>query len=386
MLQVIRGNRSAGWMVSLILLIVVSRGAGVAQNAASTGGKGPSGGDAQPAAPAAPSDGISHLPKVKAEQLQPTTVEPPALLQQAPGVSDQPGGATASELDQSSKESIVFKAEVQEVLLRATVIDDQHRPVTSLDQNAFQIFEDGKPQRIVSFRREDVPVALAIVIDNSASMRDKRPSVNAAALTLVRASNPQDQVCVINFNNEYYLDQDLTSDVALLQDALGNIESRGGTALYDALMETSEHLMKSAKLEKKVILVVTDGEDTASHSTLEQAVRAIAVDGGPTVYGIGIMGRGKEKEARSALRILSEQTGGVAFFPEDVSELEAISQKIAHDIRIQYTIAYNPSTPKLEGGYRHLVVKASANGYKGLSVRTRGGYFTTAEKTPAASQ
>src|SRR5208283_4957611 len=123
-----------------------------------------------------------------------------------------------------------------------TVVDEHLRLVTTLDRGAFQVFEDGQPQRITSFRHEDIPVAMAIVIDNSGSMRDKRPSVNAAALNLVRESNPQDQVCVINFNNEYYLDQDYTGSVPLLRDALEQIESRGGTALYDALVATSDHL------------------------------------------------------------------------------------------------------------------------------------------------
>ena len=105
--------------------------------------------------------------------------------------------------------------------LHATVVDDRLRPVTTLGRTAFQVFEDGKQQRITSFRREDIPVALAIVIDNSGSMRDKRPSVNAAALNLVRASNPQDQVCVINFNNEYYLDQDYTGSVRIVEGCFG---------------------------------------------------------------------------------------------------------------------------------------------------------------------
>jgi VWFA-related protein len=210
--------------------------------------------------------------------------------------------------------------------------------------------------------------------------------VNAAALNLVRASNPQDQVCVINFNNEYYLDQDYTGNVGLLQGALERIESRGGTALYDALVATSDHLMKSAKLQKKVILVVTDGEDTASHDTLEQAVRAIAVDGGPAVYSIGILGREREKKARRALRILAEQTGGVAYFPGDLDEVEAISLQIAHDLRNQYTIGYKPSTPKLQGGYRQVMVKAAASGYKELSVRTRSGYYATVGQTASATQ
>jgi VWFA-related protein len=304
-----------------------------------------------------------------------------------PSPANQPGNTVdvpqGREAEKNSSGTFVFRTEVQEVTLHATVVDDRQRPVTTLDRTAFQVFEDGKPQRITSFRREDIPVALGIVIDNSGSMRDKRPGVNAAALNLVRASNKQDQVFIVNFNNEYYLDQDYTGNVSLLRDALERIESRGGTALYDAVVATSDHLMKSAKLQKKVILVVTDGEDTASRDTLEQAVRAIAVDGGPTIYTIGLLGKEREKKARRALRIMAEQTGGVAFFPGDVNEVEAISQQIAHDIRNQYTIGYRPSTPKTEGGYRQVKVDALASGYKRLVVRTRSGYYATGERAAA---
>ena len=374
-----RGSRSAGWIVALILLVAGCVGAGAAQES--------SGVHAPPGAPAVQSGDVPLPPEgVNPQPPQPpATVAPPAAAQPTPASPKQPGDVVSREPEKSGNGSFVFKTEVREVTLQATVVDGHQRPVTTLERDAFQVFEDGKPQRMISFRREDVPVALGVVIDNSGSMRDKRPSVNAAALNLVRESNPQDQVCVVNFNDEYYLDQDYTGNVALLQDALERIESRGGTALYDALVATSDHLMKSAKLQKKVILVVTDGEDTASHDTLQQAVRAIAVDGGPAVYTIGILGNEKEKNARRALRILAEQTGGVAFFPEDVHEVEAISLQIAHDIRNQYTIAYKPSMPKLEG-YRKVKVKAAASGYKGLSVRTRSGYYATAGQTDSATQ
>jgi Ca-activated chloride channel homolog len=379
MLQASRGNRSAGWIVTLILLAAGCSGAGAAQD--SSGVHAPQDGTA------AQNDGVLLPPEeVRPEQSQPATVASPAAAQQTPANPNQPGDTASREPEKSSNGSFVFKTEVQEVVLHATVVDDHHRPVTTLGRDAFQVFEDGKPQRINSFRREDIPVALGIVIDNSGSMRDKRPGVNAAALNLVRASNPQDQVCVVNFNNEYYLDQDYTGEVALLRDALERIESRGGTALYDALVATSDHLMKSAKLQKKVILVVTDGEDTASRDTLEQAVRAIAVEGGATVYGIGLLGHEREKKARRALRILAEQTGGIAFFPGDVNQVEAISQQIARDIRNQYTIGYKPSPSKLEGGYRQVMVKAEASGYKGLSVRTRSGYYASRGQTASANQ
>jgi VWFA-related protein len=323
----------------------------------------------------------------------PEGVSPPAQApsQNSPASqpANQPGSsvlipAPGQEPERNANGTFVFRSEVQEVTLHATVVDEHQRLVTTLGRTAFEVFEDGQPQRIASFRREDIPVAIGIVIDNSGSMREKRTKVNAAALNLVRASNPQDQVCVVNFNNEYYLDQDYTGDVHLLRDALERIEARGGTALYDALVATSDHLMKSAKLQKKIILVVTDGEDTASRDTLQQAVRSIAVDGGPTVYAIGLLDSDHDKKARRALRIMAEQTGGVAFFPRNVDEVETISQQIARDIRNQYTIGYKPSNAKTEGGYHQVSVKASASGYKGLSVRTRSGYYATAQTASAS--
>ncbi len=359
---------------ALFLLALVC----VGQVAAQDSGKQPS--DAQQTG-----QSIAAAPDQPAPEMNPQRdATPPGAPAQLPEDQARP---KASAKEQRDADLYVFKAEVQEVVLHATVFDEHRRLVTNLGREAFKIFDDGRPQSIHSFRRDDIPVALAIVIDNSGSMRDKRAAVNAAALNLVRASNPQDQVCVVNFSNEYYLDQDYTGDIGQLNEALEHIESRGGTALYDALVATGDHLMRSAKLQKRVILVVTDGEDTASSKTLEQAVRAVAVDGGPVVYGIGILGHDRgEKKARRALRILAEQTGGVAFFPAGVGEVEAISQQIAHDIRNQYTIGYkpslgNPSSKKDDdeaaklGGYHKVVVKAEARGYKGLSVRTRSGYY-----------
>ncbi len=389
MLQVINANWKKIWTVTLCVLLMGLSGLVMAQSQGNqpspSGAAQRSGNDdvllpPEGLAPEKPAAQPSAVPP-------PQSTNPPAEAEPAP--VNQPGNTVnlapqGREAEKTDSGTFVFKTEVQEVTLHATVVDDRQRLVTNLNRTSFQVFEDGHVQRITSFRREDIPVALGIVIDNSGSMRDKRPSVNAAALNLVRASNPQDQVCVVNFNNEYYLDQDYTGNVSLLRDALERIEARGGTALYDAIVATSEHLMKSAKLQKKIILVVTDGEDTASRDTLEKAVRAIAIDGGPTVYTIGILGHEREKKARRALRIIAEQTGGVAFFPADVNEVEAISQQIARDIRNQYTIGYKPSTPKTEGGYRQVRVDAVASGYKKLMVRTRSGYYATGGEKASA--
>src|SRR5208283_3783145 len=136
----------------------------------------------------------------------------------------------------------VFKKDVDEVLLHATVQDDKQHIVTTLDRGAFTVFEDGKQQNIISFHHEDIPVAMGIVIDNSGSMREKRNKVNQAALNLVRSSNPKDEVFIVNFNDEYYLDQDFTNDLLKLKEALEKIDPRGGTALYDAVVASADHL------------------------------------------------------------------------------------------------------------------------------------------------
>ena len=280
----------------------------------------------------------------------------------------------------------VFRKQVDEVTLHATVVDDHNRLITNLAKSDFTVFEDGKSQKVTSFRSEDIPVAMGIVIDNSGSMREKRPAVNAAAINLVQSSNPQDQVFVVNFNEEYFLDQDYTSKVPKLKDALERIESRGGTALYDAVVASADHLKKSGALEKKVLLVVTDGEDNASRESLEQAVRRLEEKNGPTIYTIGLLGEEHSKRARRALRQMAEDTGGVAFFPKDLSEVQAITSQIAHDIRNQYAIVYKPSTPQSVSGYRTVKVEAQAHGYKKLQVRTRSGYYAGQQRPSVTDQ
>ncbi len=309
---------------------------------------------------------------------------------QQPGPAAPAGPATqtqpASQQPSTNDSGVfVFKTEVEEVILHATVVDERMRLITTLDRNAFSVLENGVPQSITSFRREDVPVAMGIVIDNSGSMREKRDKVNKAALNLVRASNPEDQVFVVNFNDEYYLDQDFTSNIKKLSDALEKVESRGGTALYDALVASADYMKKNAKLQKKVLFVVTDGEDNASTDTLEQAIHQLQQENGPTVYAIGLLGEERARRARRALETVAERTGGIAFLPKTLDEVDEISRSVAHDIRNQYTIGYKPKTPKSAGGYRAIHVDAHAKGYKKLTVRTRTGYYPGQEQPPGGA-
>ncbi len=354
----------------------------------------------QQAPPSTPigSEEPANPPVMMPQQQQPPANAPAQGQPQAPGQApaqqtppppNQPGNTVQVPAQQGQSPDaneggvFVFRKQVEEVTLHATVVDDRQRLVTNLDKGAFTVYEDGQPQTITSFRRQDIPVALGILIDNSGSMRDKRPAVNQAALNLVRASNPDDQVFIVNFNEDYYLDQDYTSNIGQLREALEKIESRGGTAMYDALVASADHLMKTARLDKKAILVVTDGEDNASRESLEAAIRRLSVDGGPTVYTIGILGeegRRAEKVAKRALTAIADRTGGVSFFPKDLGEVDSITRQVAHDIRNQYLIGYKPQNPQTRGGYRTVKVEAKANGYKHLQVRTRSGYYAGQER------
>jgi len=272
--------------------------------------------------------------------------------------------------------TFVIRKDVDEVMLHATVVDDHQHIITNLDKSAFTVYEDGKPQNIISFHHIDIPVAIGIVIDNSGSMREKRAKVNQAALNLVRSSNPKDEVFVVNFNDEQYLDQDFTNNLRKLKEALDKIDARGGTALYDAVVASGDHLKQNGRLEKKVLFVVTDGEDNASNETLEQAVKQLQQENSPAIYAIGILGDEEHpRRARKALEILCQRTGGIAFFPKTLDEVDAISRTIANDIRNQYAIGYKPSTPKGAGGFRQVRVEAKAKGHGKLVVRTKSGYY-----------
>ena len=310
--------------------------------------------------------------------LPPRTSQPPASAQQEsnqPQPGQQPGEPSISPIQSSEDQGrFVFRKQVQEVVLHATVVDDYGRLVTSLDRTAFSVYQNGQPEAITSFRKEDVPVAIGIVIDNSGSMRDKRAKVNQAVLNLIRASNPEDQVFVVNFSQTPYLDQDFTSDVNLLQTALHQVSSRGSTALYDAVVASDFHLRNNPRLDKKVLLVITDGKDNMSRETLQDALRKLQSNKGATLYAIGLMSQGMTRSGREALQNLAASTGGAAYFPQNVDEVDSITRSIAHDIRSQYTLAYNPGG-NIGTGYQGIRVEARGPAHSHLTVRTRTGYY-----------
>ncbi|MDQ6664890.1 MAG: VWA domain-containing protein [Acidobacteriota bacterium] len=287
----------------------------------------------------------------------------------------------ASKGQQKSDEDARFSTDARLVILPVTVQDKNGHLVTTLPQSSFQVYENGVLQPIKTFKREDVPVSLGLIIDNSGSMRDKRQKVESASLALVKDSNPEDEVFIVNFNDEAFLDQDFTNNIKEMEQGLTKIDSRGGTAMRDAIRMSIDHLKEKGKKDKKVLLVVTDGNDNASIVSLENLVRA-SQQSEVILYAIGLLSDEERREAnraKRALTALTDATGGQVYFPKEVSEVDRIAHQVARDIRNQYTIGYSPLNAALDGSYR--TVKVIATGPNKLTVRTRSGYYATGDKT-----
>lgn len=281
----------------------------------------------------------------------------------------------------------MLHANVNLVVLHATVTDKKGHMIDDLGRNDFEVSEDGHPQKLAVFSHTDVPVTMGIVIDDSGSMRPKRPSVAAAALDFVKTSNPDDQVFVVNFNDVYYLDTpgNFASNMEQLKAALDRIDSRGGTALYDATYASLDHL-KLGNRDKRVLLVITDGEDNSSRYTLDQLIR-YAEKSNAEIYTIGLLGgdnsgglfrihSGGDRHAQKVLKEIADATGGRAYFPKSLDQVNAICEHIAHIIRDQYTLAYYPSNTARDGTFRTVRVEAYMPGtHKRLTVHTKPGYF-----------
>jgi Mg-chelatase subunit ChlD len=291
----------------------------------------------------------------------------PAQTSQAPSLSVdrdpvrspdvEPPSAVAGAIRKEGS-GFVLHTDVEEVVLNATVLEG-NKLVPDLKAEDFHVSEDGVKQTIISFQHTDLPVSIALVVDNSGSMARKRPSVNKSTLDLIQASNPRDEAFVVNFSDEAFIDQEFTSDVNKLRDGLGHIESRGGTALYDAVVASADKLAEDAKRPKQVLILITDGAE---------------------IYSIGLlfgdeMSHAEVRHARRALEMLSTETGGIAFFPKSIEQIDQIAAEVARDIRNQYTIGYRSTKPTTEPGFRRIQIDAEAKGMGKLTVRARTGYF-----------
>jgi Ca-activated chloride channel family protein len=282
----------------------------------------------------------------------------------------------------AASEDPTFTVGTRLVVLPVSVVNKDGKLVTDLQQKSFKVFENGVEQPIKIFRREDVPISLGIIIDNSGSMREKRQKVESASLDLVRASNPQDEVFIVNFNDDPYLDVPLTSDIKKMEEGIARIDSRGGTAMRDAIDSSMTYLKKEGHRQKKVLLVITDGNDNASNISLEKLVNR-AQQNEVLVYSIGLLNEEEHREARLAKRALDAVTrdsGGLAFYPKGPADVDAIALQVAHEIRNQYTIAYSPTVQEMDGSFRQ--IKVTVNGPGHPQVRTRTGYYATPDTSP----
>lgn len=269
-----------------------------------------------------------------------------------------------------------YSARTSLVVLHATVKNRRGEPVTNLERSAFTVYENGRPQPITIFRRDDVPVSLGLVIDNSGSMRTMRAKVEEAALSFVRASNPLDDVFVLNFADRGRIDVPATRDPRVLQAGIARLDSIGGTAMRDAVLMAEDYLRQQASQDRRVLLLITDGHDNASTASLKQ-LREILARSETALFAVGLFRDDPRapRPGRAELDQLTELTGGSAYYPTAFDQIESVVRDIAHQIRSQYTIAYAPVNPALDGTYRAIRLKVA--GEAGHSVRTRAGYWAT---------
>ncbi|HLH42802.1 MAG TPA: VWA domain-containing protein [Bryobacteraceae bacterium] len=295
----------------------------------------------------------------------------PARAQAVPAAQESPQTPFLSEAPP------LIRFDVNLTVLHATVMDRSGRIVPGLGQRDFQLFVDGTPKPITMFQPEDAPVAAGIVVDNSASMINKGSEVIAAALAFARASNPQDEMFVVHFNGDVRLglppEKPFTDKIPELERALARFSPEGTTALYDAVSLAIQHCQKS-KLERKVLLVVSDGGDNSSREGLEDLIK-VARASGIQIYCIGIYDETDRDRNPRVLTQIAEATGANAHFPSELKDVTGACLKIARDIRQQYTLGFAGNR---DGHYHTIKVVAQRSGSPPLEVRTRAAYFAPA--------
>jgi Ca-activated chloride channel family protein len=294
----------------------------------------------------------------------------PFLAQVRPGSSDQ---------SSSNKGTSSVKVDVDLVLVNATVTDAYNRFVTGLEKEHFKLFEDKIEQEISHFSREDVPTSIGLLFDVSSSMGDKIARAKDAAVAFLKTSNPDDEFYLLTFADVPKLDVDFTTDVSEIQNRLVYKNAKGSTTLYDAVYLGMQK-MKEGHNPKKAILMITDGEDTRSRYSLVNVRNAIK-ESDVQIYAIGIVSSyysdfAQGRSGRAVLEEMTEITGGRAYFPNSVYELEDICTKIALELKNQYILGYSPSNRTKDGHWRKIKVKLNApKGLPSLSIRSKTGYY-----------
>lgn len=297
------------------------------------------------------------------------------------GVAGHASSQASASTDGQEPGPFKIAVNVDLVVLQATVRDHKGSIVSDVREQDFEVYEDGVRQSIRLFKHEDIPVTVGLVIDHSGSMHHKLPDVVAAARTFVRSSNPEDQMFVVNFNEVVTLGLPgairFTASATELEHAITRVRTGGLTALYDAIAKGLEELQAGTR-DKKVLIVVSDGGDNSSQRSLDQVMK-LAGQSSAVIYAVGVFDEEDPDRNPGVLKRLARATGGEAFLPDQITEVVAICERIARDIRHQYTIGYVPVNPARDGSYRAIRVLARTKDQGKLSVRTRTGYIAGGE-------
>src|SRR6266850_3380106 len=314
----------------------------------------------------------------------------PAVMVARAGRSQKPQENSTEKTEQKTPEKpTTLKIDVDLTLVNATVTDSLGRYVSGLEGPHFQIWEDKVEQRVEYFNAEDVPISVGLIVDISGSMKDKISTAVNAATTFLKTGNPEDEYFVVEFANRPELMSDFTSDVSKLTSKLITIQAKGMTAMYDSVYLGLEKL-KEGSNPKKALLLITDGEDNRSRYTF-QNVRDFVKEQDVQIYAIGITDQwnsqlGAGHTGRAMIEELSDLTGGRAFFPDSVYELEDICTKIAVELKNQYVIGYHSTNAAKDGKWRKLRMKVNPpKGIQHLNVRSKAGYYAPMADAAAAT-
>jgi Ca-activated chloride channel family protein len=307
--------------------------------------------------------------------LPPAPVQtPPAPPEQAPPAAPAPEPARAQQP--------AFRAGVDLVSLNVTVIDGTQHYVTSLTQQDFLVYEDGVKQDLTFFNRANLPIALSILLDSSASMEDKLETAQDAAIGFAKRLRREDLAQVIDFDSRVQIIQGFTSNVPELESAIRRTNAGGSTSLYNAIYIALKELKKTRAatpddVRRQAIVVLSDGEDTSSLVSFEEVLE-LAKRSETAIYAIGLRSREPGvatkgfSEADFVLRQLSQETGGRVFFARQINELANIYGQIADELSSQYTVGYTSKNPKHDGAYRRVLVRVTQ---PNSTARTKQGYY-----------
>ena len=263
------------------------------------------------------------------------------------------------------------------ITLAVAVTDKDHHPVADLKTQDFAVYEDDQPQQIASVDRAGVPACIGLVVDNSGSMRNQRTAMIQALMKLVEAGNPSDRIFVVNFNDEAFLDQDFTTNHGLIEASLIRPAPRGGTALYDGVIASADHLAQTSACQNRVMVVMTDGDDNASQKSLVQTIDAVRYARSPVIYGIVMVPErtpSRRPADHHAMEKLTDATGGAVFSSGNIRDLDKLALKVAAEIQNQYNITYSPAGSQTNGNFHRVRVEVHPQDHKNLIVRFRAGY------------